>query len=83
MEDGGGWEGRWMGGGPPHRSLHVPPRVVLPAPSIVSHQKLIVVWQTPFISPCGALAPGAQSQDKGAQGLSLLSLPVEIGRAHV
>ena len=68
-----------MGGpvdGGPHIALHVPPRVELPAPSIVSHQKLIVVWQTPFVSPCGVPAPGAQSPDKGAQGLLLLSSPV-------
>lgn len=33
---------------------------LLAASSIVSHQKLIVVWQTPFISPRTVPAPGVE-----------------------
>lgn len=59
-------------GGPvdgPHIALLLPPCVVLAASSIVSHQKLIVVWQTPFISPCTVPAPGVKCRRTRGSGI--------------
>lgn len=59
-------------GGPvdgPHIALLLPPCVVLAASSIVSHQKLIVVWQTPFISPCTVPAPGVECRRTRGSGI--------------
>lgn len=53
----------------PHIALPLPPCVVLAASSIVSHQKLIVVWQTPFISPCTVPAPGAECRRTRGSGI--------------
>lgn len=59
-------------GGPvdgPHIALILPPCVVLAASSIVSHQKLIVVWQTPFISLCTVPAPGVECRRTRGSGI--------------
>lgn len=53
----------------PHIALPLPPCVVLAASSIVSHQKLIVVWQTPFISPCTVPAPGVECRRTRGSGI--------------
>lgn len=62
------------GGGPsldgPHIALLLPPCVALAASSIVSHQKLIVVWQTPFISPAHRPSPrGGVQEGHGHSGI--------------
>lgn len=59
-------------GGPvdgPHIALLLPPCVVLAASSIVSHQMLIVVWQTPFISLCTIPAPGVECRRTRGSGI--------------
>lgn len=64
---GGGREGGSVDG--PHIALLLPPCVVLAASSIVSHQKLIVVWQTPFISLCTVPAPGVECRRTRDSGI--------------
>lgn len=66
-EPGGGRQGGPVDG--PHIALLLPPRVVLAASSIVSHQKLIVVWQTPFISLCAGPAPGVEGGRTRGSGI--------------
>lgn len=64
---GGSGEGGLVDG--PHIALLLPPCVVLAASSIVSHQKLIVVWQTPFISLCTVPAPGVECRRTRGSGI--------------
>lgn len=64
---GGSREGGLVDG--PHIALLLPPCVVLAASSIVSHQKLIVVWQTPFISLCTVPAPGVECRRTRGSGI--------------
>lgn len=75
-ESGSGGQGpegeRGKRGGPvdgPHIALLLPPCVALAASSIVSHQKLIVVWQTPFISLCTVPAPGVECRRTRGSGI--------------
>lgn len=54
----------------PHIALLLPPCVALATSSIVSHQKLIVVWQTPFISPAHRPSPrGGVQEGQGDSGI--------------